>query len=1057
MTEEKNPLTEMLYALNANMEYLRQEGDMKLKVKNGEFLDEIRDFFIYKFTLDFFQDIDPDTDIEIRIKNASANGKLISISEKEIKIELDKFLGPSIPEAQLIITSIYLLQSLHDKLEKVKNGETKLSDLPEKLFQIKKSLRNFQIKSESQKESTGIINESQQKAIRLALESEVSFIWGPPGTGKTLAIARIVEGLLEKKLSVLLVSHTNIATDGALLQVVEYFKNSLDYFEGKFLRIGNVQKHELKEYEYVNPEFVLEQKIAPIKEELEKIESRIEQLSRINEASKKIIEKFHLLESIKKERIFTRNEISKLENARVQSKKELMEIDLNLEEIQKQINDYQTSGFFWRILFGANPEKLADKKRLLLFKKDKRKKLISSNEETVSHVEEKLKSINQKIENLVNDLSSEDFNQHLGQVEKNGKEIQLLTEQTKSLTDQLDESEKEIISEANVISTTLTKCYTSKLVLDRDYDCLILDEASMAPLPSLWYAAGITKKKVIIVGDFYQLPPVVKHKVIKNKNMTNLEIEKEERLVEKWLRQNIYDFSGITRSIQSGIKPDFLEQLKIQYRMLPQIAEVLNLLVYGKFGDKFKLESGVQTNEYGIERIDKNPLKGGCIGFYTTSEMNTYPVKTDSGSHFNLYQALLCVNLAKEAINSGYSNIGIISPFRAQITLIQRILKDENLLKNVQADTVHRYQGGEKQLTIFDLTVGNPTKLTDDLVEGGDDEKLINVAFSRAKEKCIIVADLKTIESKHSSSSMFKKLLNSKLGSELPVIPVENILPWSSVKQETEKWLEKINDIDLVSKEVSDAKLFDQTDFYPNFIRDLLNSETEIIIDSPYITEERSKQFFPIFEYLIGRGINIFLITRKPKEHDSAMKYHAEKVISDFENMGITVLPFRGKIHRKLALIDRKILWEGSLNILSQRDSHEIMRRFFGEETSNQMMKFLKLDLNIGKLGENKLSKCDFCKEPGSWYWTDKSKFGGLWTFCLTNNHKAGQEPKTKEEIKEKKKILRNMRKAEKTKTEEGVPICQEHDLPMVIRNGRFGKFWGCVKYPRCKIIHKME
>jgi len=187
------------------------------------------------------------------------------------------------------------------------------------------------------------------------------------------------------------------------------------------------------------------------------------------------------------------------------------------------------------------------------------------------------------------------------------------------------------------------------------------------------------------------------------------------------------------------------------------------------------------------------------------------------------------------------------------------------------------------------------------------------------------------------------------------------------------------------------------------------------------------------------------------------MKYQALNELKSFEDMGITVLPFMGKLHRKLAIVDRNILWEGSLNILSQRDSHEIMRRFMGKETAQQMMTFLKLDKNIGKAGENELQRCEFCKEPGAWYWTDKSKYGGLWTFCLVSGHKKGTEPKDKEDASKAIKSSRQSEKAKVTTNEDGIPVCPEHNHLMIKKTGRYGVFWGCPKYPACKITYKVS
>jgi hypothetical protein len=57
------------------------------------------------------------------------------------------------------------------------------------------------------------------------------------------------------------------------------------------------------------------------------------------------------------------------------------------------------------------------------------------------------------------------------------------------------------------------------------------------------------------------------------------------------------------------------------------------------------------------------------------------------------------------------------------------------------------------------------------------------------------------------------------------------------------------------------------------------------------------------------------------------------------QDMGIEVLMTVGH-HRKLAIIDENILWEGSLNILSQNDSCEIMRQIYSVESVKEMLRF---------------------------------------------------------------------------------------------------------------------
>jgi hypothetical protein len=139
------------------------------------------------------------------------------------------------------------------------------------------------------------------------------------------------------------------------------------------------------------------------------------------------------------------------------------------------------------------------------------------------------------------------------------------------------------------------------------------------------------------------------------------------------------------------------------------------------------------------------------------------------------------------------------------------------------------------------------------------------------------------------------------------------------------------------------SMLYDETTFYQSFIRDLENCNKEVIIESPFITTERMKIFIPVFKNLLERKVKIYIMTRDPKEHGESMETQSESAIHLCEVMGIQVLICLGNHHRKLAILDREVLWEGSLNILSQTHSREIMRRMKNKELAIQMFEFLRL------------------------------------------------------------------------------------------------------------------
>ena len=140
------------------------------------------------------------------------------------------------------------------------------------------------------------------------------------------------------------------------------------------------------------------------------------------------------------------------------------------------------------------------------------------------------------------------------------------------------------------------------------------------------------------------------------------------------------------------------------------------------------------------------------------------------------------------------------------------------------------------------------------------------------------------------------------------------------------------------------SSLFNEHTFYQRFYHDLLRCKAEVVIESPYISCKRMSELYPILEKLIRRRVKVYVVTRNPKEHLRDLAQQAEIEIQRFERLGVQVFLCFGGHHRKLAVLDRKILWEGSLNILSQTRSREVMRRIEGESYAREMLAFTKIE-----------------------------------------------------------------------------------------------------------------
>ena len=134
--------------------------------------------------------------------------------------------------------------------------------------------------------------------------------------------------------------------------------------------------------------------------------------------------------------------------------------------------------------------------------------------------------------------------------------------------------------------------------------------------------------------------------------------------------------------------------------------------------------------------------------------------------------------------------------------------------------------------------------------------------------------------------------------------------------------------------------LFDEISFYKTFIKDLKSARSLVIIESPFMTERRALQLAGIFKKLKKRGVTVRVNTRNPRHHDKPLEAQSWKALFILKKAGVKVRTYNDLRHRKLAVIDNTILWDGSLNILSQSRSKEVMRRTVSPQLCRQMLSF---------------------------------------------------------------------------------------------------------------------
>lgn len=144
------------------------------------------------------------------------------------------------------------------------------------------------------------------------------------------------------------------------------------------------------------------------------------------------------------------------------------------------------------------------------------------------------------------------------------------------------------------------------------------------------------------------------------------------------------------------------------------------------------------------------------------------------------------------------------------------------------------------------------------------------------------------------------------------------------------------------------SRLYDQDTFDKQFLRDIKRANDSVLIESPFIRLSRIDSLIPILTKLRRRGVSVVINTRSPDEHDMEYEFQATAAVTILQELGVRVL-FTVKHHRKIAVVDREIFYEGSLNILSYYDSCEIMRRTVSASEAETLINFIGVSRYLTK------------------------------------------------------------------------------------------------------------
>lgn len=532
-------------------------------------------------------------------------------------------------------------------------------------------------------------NRSQYEATKNAFENQISVIQGPPGTGKTQTILNILANILLQGKTALVVSNNNAAIENV------YEKLSDSRYQLSFLSayLGNSDNKEkfIKQQQDFYPDLKLVKTVD--RESFSKIFKNIDVIFRLQEQIAGLRQELSDLDLEYQhfEDYFKGQKVEPL-TLHLKSSRKILSLWQDCEAIHKS---YTKTNLFFKIksffkygildwaFYQQDIADLTVNFQNLFYKLKK---------------EELLKKLEEKQAKMI----SVDGEGHLVRL---ADESMILLKSVLSQrypasskrqhyeVDDLWKNSQQFLKDYPIVLSTT---FSSKTSLGGDviYDYLIMDEASQVDIATGALALSCAKN-VVVVGDVHQLSHIVK----------TGDRKQSEQVFQKYNLSEGYRFTNsFLQSILDVLQDCPQTLLREHYRCHPKIINFCNQ----KFYDG---ELIVMTEDQGEENVLR-------------------AIRTPKGNHARAHYSQREIDIIKKDIQLNYpineNNTAVITPYRNHANQLNEQIEE------LDSDTVHKFQGREKDAVILSTVDNVITRFT-------DNPNLMNVAVSRAKKNLFLV------------------------------------------------------------------------------------------------------------------------------------------------------------------------------------------------------------------------------------------------------------------------------------------------------------------------------
>ena len=288
----------------------------------------------------------------------------------------------------------------------------------------------------------------------------------------------------------------------------------------------------------------------------------------------------------------------------------------------------------------------------------------------------------------------------------------------------------ELFGEARVIASTLVGS-ANRLLDGQKYNTLFIDEAAQALEAACWIPMRRVGR-IVLAGDHCQLPPTVK-------SIAALKAGLGKTLMERIVETH----------------PEAVTLLKTQYRMNDDIMRFSSNYFYNG-----QVESAPDVRFRGILDLD-TPMEWIDTSEYSEKLDNSDDSELsfkeefvgESYGRINKAEGLLTLHvlqsyferIGKQRLLDERIDVGLISPYRAQVQYLRRLLMKREYFKpfrrQISVNTVDGFQGQERDVIVISLVRSNDEGQIGFL----RDLRRMNVAITRARMKVIILGNRKTL------------------------------------------------------------------------------------------------------------------------------------------------------------------------------------------------------------------------------------------------------------------------------------------------------------------------